>query len=103
MFYGRKSLLDQPPEADIASDSESDIPDADEYEQGEDLNENTDGNVGGESENDETEREEEIGRDKCTVWRTERPKTRRNVRQNVLREKSGVHPSVPTHTAWSTL
>ena len=65
MFYSRKSVMDQTPAAEIAPDSESDISDADEYEQGEDLEENSDDNV--EYENDKFETQDEIGRDKCTV------------------------------------
>ena len=43
-----------------------------------------------------------VGKNKCTSWYIESPKRRKNVQQNIIREKEGVHANVPTYTASTT-
>ena len=46
---------------------------------------------------DQVEANTAIGRENCTVWYNEGPRTRRNVRKNVPREIAGVHVEERSH------
>ena len=43
-----------------------------------------------------------VGKDKCTSWYIEPARRRKNVQQNIIRKKEGVHASVPIYTAFTT-
>ena len=62
-----------------------------------------------ESDYDQLDANTAIGRDNCAVWYNEHLRTRRNVCQNVLGERAGVHVALPAlsvsatgvwHTEW---
>ena len=43
-----------------------------------------------------------VGKDKCTSWYIKPPRCKKNVQQNIICEKKGVHASVPTYTVSTT-
>ena len=95
MFYGKKAIIDTDNCTSLAScsDTDSDLSSNDnEIEEVEELvSDGLDSELDSDSSDrmsDDDEGSDDVvtGRDNCTLWYNEPPRTRRIVRQNVIRE-----------------
>ena len=110
IFYDNRAIIDEPEVPDYESESDlSDIVEDEIIKETDDISESIDNDnsdMSDDANNSEIDKVKSktilVGKDKCTSWYIEPPRCRKNVQQNTICEKEGVHANVPTYTASTT-